>query len=110
VITPSRPTFSIASPMILPTRGSLFAEIVPTWRTSVVPRTGRAILSSCLMIAARPSLSAALIRAGAAPDVIARSPWLKIASVSSVAVVVPSPATSLVLLATSLTSWAPMCS
>jgi hypothetical protein len=41
---------------------------------------------------------------------MARRPWVKIASVRSVAVVVPSPALSLVLLATSFTSAAPMCS
>jgi hypothetical protein len=31
VITPSLPTFSIASAMIVPIVSSLFAEIVPTW-------------------------------------------------------------------------------
>ena len=31
VMTPSLPTFSMASAMILPIVSSLFAEIVPTW-------------------------------------------------------------------------------
>ncbi len=44
---------------------------------------------------------------GSAPAAIIFRPSRKIASASTVAVVVPSPATSLVLLAASLTSWAP---
>src|SRR2546426_803238 len=40
VITPSLPTFSIASAMILPISGSLFAEIVPTWAISFRPLLG----------------------------------------------------------------------
>ena len=52
----------------------------------------------------------AFMRAGAAPAVIAFRPPAKMVRVSIVAVVVPSPATSLVLEATSLTSWAPICS
>jgi hypothetical protein len=42
VITPSLPTLSIASAMILPIVESAFAEIVPTWAT-MLPETGRAI-------------------------------------------------------------------
>ena len=68
------------------------------------------MLSSSAATAAAPSRSAWFRRAGAAPAVIARKPRVKIASVRSVAVVVPSPATSLVLLATSFTSCAPRCS
>ena len=45
---------------------------------------------------------------GSAPAARALRPSLKIASASTVAVVVPSPAASEVLLAASLTSWAPM--
>ena len=40
VMTPSLPTFSIASAMIWPIDSSLFAEIVPTWRIAL-PTTGR---------------------------------------------------------------------
>ena len=50
-----------------------------------------------------PRLSAA----GAAPAATLRRPSRTIAWASTVAVVVPSPATSLVLVATSLASWAP---
>ena len=45
---------------------------------------------------------------GFMPAATALQPSLKMARVSMVAVVVPSPATSLVLLATERTSWAPM--
>ena len=45
---------------------------------------------------------------GLAPAATLRMPWCTIAWASTVAVVVPSPATSLVLVATSFTSWAPM--
>ena len=48
------------------------------------------------------------ISIGLTPATTACRPSLKIASARTVAVVVPSPATSLVLLATSLTIWAPM--
>ena len=43
-----------------------------------------------------------------APAVTCLRPLVKIASASTVAVVVPSPATLLVLVAASLTNWAPM--
>ena len=45
---------------------------------------------------------------GLAPAVTLRSPSPMMAAASTTDVVVPSPAMSLVLLATSLTSWAPM--
>ena len=90
--------------MILPTRGSLLAEIVPTWRTPSVPFTGLDTRESSLTVTSQPFCRAATSRAGAAPAVMARKPMLKIDSVRSVAVVVPSPATSEVLLATSFTS------
>ena len=49
-----------------------------------------------------------LTSTGLAPPSIARIPSRTIAWASTVAVVVPSPTTSLVLIAASLTSWAPM--
>jgi hypothetical protein len=39
VTTPSLPTFSMASAMILPMGSSLLAEMVPTWAT-IWPLTG----------------------------------------------------------------------
>ena len=95
----------------LPTRASLLAEMVPTWRTfSLEPLIGVAMRSRLFSVAWAPSCSPRFSSAGAQPAVIARRPRVNRASVSRVAVVVPSPATSLVLLATSLTSCAPMCS
>jgi hypothetical protein len=49
-MTPSRPTFCIASAMILPMVSSLFAEIVPTWAISAESRVGLDIFSSSLTI------------------------------------------------------------
>ena len=45
VMTPSLPTLSMASAMILPMVSSLFAEMVPTWAT-MLPLTGFAIFLS----------------------------------------------------------------
>ncbi len=60
VMTPSLPTFSIASAMILPMVSSLFAEMVPTWAI-MLPLTGLAIflISSVMTSTARsmPRLS-----------------------------------------------------
>ena len=96
VMTPSLPTFIIASPISLPIEAWLLAEMVATWRISAVSEIGFACFSSAATTAVAPARSPALMRAGAAPAVTARRPWVKIASVSRVAVVVPSPALSLV--------------
>mgnify|MGYP007016204018 CR=1 FL=1 len=56
VMTPSRPTFSIASARSSPISLSLFAETVATWRMSAVATTGREALSRALTTAAAPSL------------------------------------------------------
>ena len=62
-----------------------------------------------LSTTASTALSMPRFRAiGSAPAARALSPSLKIASASTVAVVVPSPAESEVFEAASLTSWAPM--
>ncbi len=59
--------------------------------------------------AAATAVSMPRLRAmGLAPAVTLRRPSRTSAWASTVAVVVPSPATSLVLVATSFTSWAPM--
>ena len=49
VITPSLPTLSMASAMILPMGSSLLAEMVPTWAT-IVPLTGFDIFLSSALI------------------------------------------------------------
>src|SRR5262249_41611366 len=108
VITPSLPTLSIASAMIRPISESLLAEMVPTWAMSL-PSTGLESLSSDstadLTAESMPRFnSIGLAPAGAflVPPRLMR--W----GGPGAAVVVPSPATSEVLEATSRTICAPM--
>ena len=49
VITPSLPTLSIASAMILPIVSSLLAEMVPTWATMLPPTSFFIFLSSAVI-------------------------------------------------------------
>ena len=111
VITPSLPTLSIASAIIEPISVSPLAAIVATCFTCCrSAATLRAILwsaSTTASLAARMPLDSWAMWA---PD--AANLWAsrKMASARTVAVVVPSPATSEVLVAASLTSWAPMSS
>jgi len=87
---------------------SLLAEMLATWEISFLPLVG---LESFLIsaITASTALSMPRFRAmGLAPAVTFFMPSRTIAWASTVAVVVPSPATSEVLEATSLTIWAPM--
>ena len=109
MITPSLPTFKNASANTLPIVGSLLPAIVATCMISFLffSSMGVAILVMAALIA---SVALAMPREsaiGSAPAAIIFKPSLKIASAKMVAVVVPSPATSLVLLAASLTSCAP---
>ena len=78
-----------------------------TCAMAVLSETGVAAASSAsdTASAALPMPEPSAI--GLAPAATLRSPALIIACASTVAVVVPSPATSLVLVATDLTSWAP---
>src|ERR1700761_929993 len=104
--TPSWPTLVIASPTSSPICSSR-DDTVATCAMPVLPDTGVAEASS-----ASDTASAALpipnpSAMGLAPAATLRSPPLIIACANTVAVVVPSPATSLVLVATDLTSWAP---
>ncbi len=87
---------------------SLLAEMVATWAISFLPLVGLEIflISS---ITASTALSMPRFRAiGLAPAVTFFMPSRMMAWARTVAVVVPSPATSEVLEATSLTIWAPM--
>ncbi len=109
-MTPSVPTFIIASAISSPMTVSLFALMAPTWAISFL-----LVLSTGLLIALRPSttfvtaMSTPRFRSiGLAPAATILSPSRTIACASTVAVVVPSPATSEVLDATSRTIWAPM--
>src|SRR5690606_35805203 len=108
VMTPSLPTLSIASAMILPIDSSLLAEIEPTWAISLLVVTGLDCLASSAT-AAVTALSMPRLRSmGLKPAATYFRPSWTMAWASTVAVVVPSPALSEVFEATSLTSWAPM--
>src|SRR5215471_1176280 len=107
VMTPSLPTFFIASAMMPPICLSLLAEMVPTWAI-ISPLTSlwSFLISST---ACSTALSIPRLRAvGLAPAATVFTPSRKMACASTVAVVVPSPATSDVLEATSRTICAPM--
>ena len=108
VITPSLPTFSMASAMISPTELSLLAEMVPTWAIAVLSSQG--VLMPCTAsTAAETALSMPRFRSmGFMPAATAFSPSLTMDWASTVAVVVPSPAASEAWEATSLTICAPM--
>src|SRR6267378_2619405 len=107
VITPSLPTFFMASAMMPPICLSLLADMVPTCAI-MSPLTSREsfLISSTATSTARsmPRLRAV----GLAPAATVLTPSRKMACASTVAVVVPSPATSEVLEATSRTICAPM--
>ena len=98
-----------ASASTLPIVGSLLPAIVATCMISFLffSSIGVAILAIASLTA---SVALAMPRdraIGSAPAAIIFRPSRKMASASTVAVVVPSPATSFVLLAASLTNWAP---
>jgi len=108
VITPSFPTLSIASAIILPVDGSLFAEMAAIWEMSFFDSTGRES-SVRATLAALTDLRIPETRfTGLTPAVRYLRPSLKIASAMTVAVVVPSPATLDVFEAASLIRRAPM--
>src|SRR5574341_1996709 len=107
-MTPSFPTFSMASAIRSPMVLSLLAEMVATWAISFLPLVGLEIflISSTT---ASTALSIPRLRAmGLASAVTFFTPSRKMAWASTVAVVVPAPATSEVLEATWRTIWAPM--
>ena len=108
VITPSLPTFCIAWAIISPIERSPFAEIVPTWATSSEDFTflERAWISRMASAVARSMPRLRSI--GFMPAATDLAPSRTIDWASTVAVVVPSPAMSLVFEATSRTIWAPM--
>src|SRR5215469_1153150 len=108
VITPSLPTFFIASARKRPISWSPLAEIVPTWAISSFEVTFlEFFLSSSTTVSTAMSMPR-LRSIGFMPAATALEPSLTIAAASTVAVVVPSPAMSEVLDATSRTIWAPI--
>src|SRR5687768_8673302 len=108
VITPSLPTLSIASAMILPMSASELAEIDPTCAISFELEHGRETFFSSSTTAATALSMPRLRSIGFMPEATNFMPSRTIAWARTVAVVVPSPATSEVLEATSFTSCAPM--
>merc|ERR1719225_621160 len=108
VMTPSLPTLAIASAIKLPTAVSPLAEIVATCAISSGVVTGLARLLRLSHTASTATIKPRLISTGLEPWVTLSKPLHAIALAKTVAVVVPSPASSLVLLATSWTSLAPM--
>ena len=98
----------MASAMICPTAVSLLAEMLPTWATEVESSQGWD-MSPMDATAAATALSMPRLRSmGFMPAATDFRPSVRIDWASTVAVVVPSPASSDVWLATSLTIWAPM--
>src|ERR1700742_1587364 len=104
--TPSWPTLVIASPTSSPMCSSR-DDTVATCAIPVLPDTGVAAASSASDTASAALLIPRPSAIGLAPAATLRSPCLMMACASTVAVVVPSPAMSLVLVATDLTSCAP---
>src|SRR5215468_40910 len=108
VITPSLPTFFIASARKRPISWSPLAEIVPTWAISSFEVTFlEFFLSSSTTVFTARSMPR-LRSIGFMPAATALAPSLTIAWAKTVAVVVPSPARSFVFCATSRTICAPI--
>src|SRR5215213_5251134 len=105
-MTPSLPTRSNASPISSPTSGS-WAEIVATSAIAERFSTGMAAWSRAACTASTAARMPRPSAMGFAPAATLRMPSWTSAWARTVAVVVPSPATSLVLVATLLASCAP---
>src|SRR5881397_482418 len=110
VITPSLPTFSIASAIRLPIVLSLLAAIVATCAISFLSLVDLLSFLSSSVTASTAVSMPRLRPIGLAPAVTFLRPSRKMAWASTVAVVVPSPAMSEVLDATSFSIWAPISS
>ena len=104
--TPLTPTASMASATMRPISGSR-EDTVATCATDSEPETGVAAARRNSTAAAEAFSMPLPMAMGLAPATTLRSPSRMRAWARTVAVVVPSPATSLVLVATLLTSWAP---
>src|SRR5258707_9814319 len=108
VMTPSLPTFCMAWAIILPIAASPLDEMVPTCAISDDEATGLARFSRSLTTAFTAISIPRFRSIGFMPAATDLAPSRTIACASTVAVVVPSPAMSLVLEATSRTICAPM--
>src|ERR1700726_2705631 len=108
VITPSLPTFFIASARNLPISTSPLAEIVPTWAISSLEVTFFEFFCRSATTASTARSMPRLRSIGFMPAATAFEPSFTIACAKTVAVVVPSPAKSDDFEATSRTICAPI--
>ena len=108
VITPSLPTFFMASARNLPISASPLAEMVPTWAISSLDVTFFEFFFRSSTTASTARSTPRFRSIGFMPAATALAPSRTIAWASTVAVVVPSPAWSEVRDATSRTICAPM--
>ena len=108
VITPSLPTLPMASAMMSPMLLSLLALRAATCAISLLVLQGFEIFSSSATIAIDACSMPRFRSMGFKPDATCLTPSRTIACANTVAVVVPSPALSAVLEATSFTICAPM--
>ncbi len=108
VMTPVRPTLSIARAIMRPTSLSLFDAMVPTAAMSAVSSMALLRLCSSSMTAAAAFCMPRFSAVASQPATTRFMPSRQSASPRTVAVVVPSPASSPVLVAACLRSWAPM--
>src|ERR1700723_3216951 len=108
VMTPSLPTFFMASERNLPISASPLAEMVPTWAISSVEVTFLEFLTRSATTASTAMSIPRFRSIGFMPAATDLAPSRTIAAARTVAVVVPSPAASADLEATSRTIWAPM--
>src|SRR5712675_2072559 len=108
VMTPSLPTFFMASARNLPISASPLAEMVPTCAISSFEVTFLEFLTRSATTAPTARSIPRLRSIGFMPAATALAPSRTMAAASTVAVVVPSPAASAALEATSRTIWAPM--
>ena len=107
-MTPSLPTFCMALARKLPISVSPLAEMVPTWAISSFEVTFLELALRCSTMASTARSTPRFKSIGFMPAATALEPSFTIACASTVAVVVPSPATSEALEATSRTICAPM--
>src|SRR6266436_2842920 len=108
VITPSLPTFFMASARKRPISASPLAEMVPTWAISSFEVTFFECFCRSATTASTARSTPRFKSIGFMPAATALAPSLTMAWASTVAVVVPSPAWSEVFDATSRTICAPM--
>src|SRR5664280_2308827 len=108
VMTPSLPTFFMASERNLPISASPLAEMVPTCAISSFEVTFLEFLTRSAMTASTAKSIPRFRSIGFMPAATDLAPSLMMAAANTVAVVVPSPAASADLEATSRTIWAPM--